>query len=83
MIHRWWGQTTTVITDSRGECGLLPVGVPEPLVAPITIEEGTVIEQYLLFLSILWELTYPATASAKSSGHLVNLPKAHYHFPGP
>ena len=54
-----------------------------PLVAPITSEGGITIEYYLLLLSLPWELTYPATATATCSGHLVNLLKAHYHFPGP
>ena len=81
----WQEQTTTVITDSRGGCGLLPLGVPEqaPLVAPITSEEGIAIEHYLLLFSLPWELTHPAAATAKCSGHIVNLPKAHYHFPEP
>ena len=79
------GKTTAVITDSRGGHGPLPLGVPEktPLVAIITLEEDIVVKHYLLLLSIPWELTHPAAASAKFSGHLVNLPKAHYHFPGP
>ena len=64
---------------------MLPLGVPEqaPLVAPITSEKGTAIEYYLFFLLLLWELTHPTAATAKCSGNLVNLPKAHYHFPGP
>ena len=28
LVYRWWGQTTTVITDSRGGHGLLPLGGP-------------------------------------------------------
>ena len=48
-----------------------------------TTEEGTVTKHHLLLLSLPWELTHPATATVKCSGHLVNLPKAHYHFPGP
>ena len=83
MVYRWWGQTTTVITDSRGGHGPIPLGVPEqaPLVAPITSEEGVVIEHYLLLLSLPWELTH--TATAECSGYLVNLPKSQYHFPEP
>ena len=48
------GQTTTVITDSRGGLGPLPLGIPEqaPLAALITSEEGIAIEHYLLFLSL-------------------------------
>ena len=85
MVYRWQGQTAAVITNSRGGRELLPLEVPEqaPLVAPITSEEGIAIEHYLLLLSLPWELTHPAAATAKCSGHLVNLPKAHYHFPGP
>ena len=85
MVCGWQGQTTTVITDCRG--GHVPrlLGAPEqaPLAVPVTSEEGIVIKHYLLLLSLPWELTHPAAATAKCSGHLVNLPKAHYHFPGP
>ena len=72
-------------TDSRGGCGPLLLGVPEqaPFVAPIASEKGIAIEHYLLLLSLLWELTHTAAATARCSGHLINLPKAHYHFPGP
>ena len=59
VVYRWQGKTTTVTTDSRGGHGLLPLAVPQqaPLVAPITSEEGTAIEYYLLLLSLPWELT--------------------------
>ena len=85
MVYRWQGQTTAVITDSRSEHGLLQLGDPEqaPLLAPITSEEGTAIKHKLLLLSLPWELMYPAAATAKCSGHLEDLPKAYYHFPGP
>ena len=42
-------------------------------------EEGIVIKHYLWLLSLPWELTQ----SAKYSVHLINLPKAYCHFPGP
>ena len=74
------GQTTTVITDSRDRCGLLPIGVPEQ--AP-PAEEGTAIKHKLLLLSLPWELIQPAVAAAKCSGHIEDLPRAYYHFPGP
>ena len=85
MVYRCRGQTTKIITVSRDDQGLLPLGVPEqaPPVVPITSEEGIAIEHYLLLLSFPWELTHPAAAIAKYSGHLVGLPGAHYHFPGP
>ena len=84
MVYRWWGQTTTVITDSRDGHGLLPIGVPEqaPLVVPITSEEGIAIEHKLLLLSLPWELTHTAVATAKCSGHLEDLTRAYPHFPG-
>lgn len=43
MVCRYWGQTTAVITDSKGGRGLTPLGVAKqaPLAAPITSEEGT------------------------------------------
>ena len=58
VAYRWERQTT-LIADSRGGHGMPPLGVPEqaPLVAPITSEEGTAIEYYLLLLSLPWELT--------------------------
>ena len=72
MVYRWQGQTT-VITDSRGGRGPLPLGVPEqaPLVAPTT-SEGTaekdiVTEHHLLLLLHPWEHTHPAAATAKHS----------------
>ena len=79
------GQTTAVITNSRGGRGPLPLGVPEqaPPSFPITSEEGTAIKHKLLLLLLPWELTHPAAATAKCSGHFVDLPRAHYHFPGP
>ena len=84
MVCRWWGQSTTVISDSRGGHGPLPLGVHEqaPLAAPVTSEEGTAIEYYLLVLLLPWELTHPAAAAVKCSEHLVNLCKSHYNFPG-
>ena len=83
MACRWQGNTTPVITDSRG--GPLTLGVPEQaqLVAPITSEEDSAMEYYLFLLSLSWELTHPAAATTKCPGHLVNLLKAHYHSPGP
>ena len=86
LLHVWsigWGQTTAVITDSRDGHGLLPVGVPEqaPPAVPIISEEGITIKHKLL-LSLPGELTHPALATAKCSGHLEDLPRAYYHFPG-
>ena len=86
MIHRWQGQTTIVITDSRDGHDPLPLGVHEqaPLAAPVTsedtTEEGFVTKHHLLLLSLPWELTHPATVTAKCSGHHLNLPEAFYHF---
>ena len=78
------GQTSTVITDSRDGHGLLPIGVHEqaPPVVPITSEEGIAIKHKLLLLSLPWELTHPAAATAKCAG-LADLPRAYDHFPGP
>ena len=89
MVYRWQGQTTLLIPDSRGGNGLPPLGVHEqvPLVVLITsegtTEEDIVTEHHLLLLSLPWELTYPATATAKCSRHCLNLPEAHFDFPGP
>ena len=53
MICSRWGQTTTVITDSRHSRGPLPLGVPEqaPLVVLITSEESIAIKHKLWLLS--------------------------------
>ena len=85
MVYRWWGQTTTVVTDSRDGHGLLPIGVPEqaPAAVPITSEEGIAMKHKLLLLSLPWELMHPAVTTAKCSGQLEDLPRAYYHFPGP
>ena len=87
MVYRWWGQTTEVISDSRGGHGLPPLCEQTPFGVPVTLEhcteEGTVTKKYLLLLSLPWECTQPATANAKCSRHHLNLPEAHYHFPGP
>ena len=85
MVYRWQGQTTAVITGSRDGHGPLPLGVPEQAlpVVPVISEEGIAIKHKLLLLSLPWELTHPAAAAtAKCSGHLVDLPTAHYSFPG-
>ena len=52
MVYRWQEQSTTVITDSRGGHGPLPLEVPEqaPLDTPITSEDGMMIENYLVLL---------------------------------
>ena len=44
------GETTAVITDSRGGHALLSLGIPKqaPLEAPVTSEEDTAIKHYLL-----------------------------------
>ena len=71
-------------TDGRGkpsQLSLAPeVGVACYLWGSVnrhhSAEEGTVTEQYPLLLSLPWELTHPATATAKCSGNHLNLPKA-------
>ena len=82
MVYSWWEQTTTVITDSRDGHGLHPIGVPKqaPPAVPITLDEGVAIKHKLLLLSLPWELTSPAVATAKYSGHLEVLPRDYYHF---
>ena len=78
MVYRWQGQTTTVIIDSRDGHDLLPIGVPEqaPPVVPITSEAGIATKHKMLLLLLPWELTHPAIATAKCSGHLEDLPRA-------
>ena len=86
MVYRWQGQTTTVISDSRGGHGLLPLGVHEqaPLEAPVTSEgttdEGIMTEHHLLLVLHPWEHTGPAAATAECSGQCPQL--GHCHFPG-
>ena len=55
---------------------------PAPPAATVISEEDIVIEHYLLLLSLPWEHTHPAAATAKCSGHPENMPKANHHFPG-
>ena len=75
--------------ETREGHGFPPLGAHEeaPLAAPVTSEgttvENIVTEHHLLLLSLLWEFTRPATATAKCSGHCLNLPETHWHFPGP
>ena len=68
-----WGQTTTVISDSRGGCGCHLQGSMNSTTCSLnhfkgTTEEGFVTEHHLL-LSLSWEHTCLAAANAKSSGH--------------
>ena len=57
MVYRWWGKTTTVISDSTGEHGLPPLGVHEqaatatPITSEVTTDGGILIEHHLLWLS--------------------------------
>ena len=70
MAYKWWRQNTTVITEARYGHGPLPLGVPEqaPTVVPVTSEDGIAIKHKLL---------------CSHSGHLADLSRVHYHFPGP
>ena len=65
------GANQRSFTDSSVGHGLLPVGVPEQAspAVPITSEGVTAIKHKLLFFSFPWELTHPAAATAKCSGH--------------
>ena len=81
MDYRWQGQATTIVTDSRDGHGPLQLQFLEqaPALLPITSDESLRIE---LLLSRPWDLTHPYAITAKCPGHLVDLPGAHYHFPG-
>ena len=89
VVYSWWGQTTTVITDSRGGHGPPPLEVHQqaPLTALITsegtTEEGIATECHQLLLSLLWKPTHLATTTVKCSGHHLNWPEPHYRFPEP
>ena len=56
VVCRWQGQTTAVITDSRGGHGPPPPGIPEqeplrvPTTSESTAEEDIVMEHHLLLL---------------------------------
>ena len=88
VVYRQQGQTTAVISGTRGGRGLLPLGVCEqaPLAASVTSEvskeEGTATNHQWLLLSLPWELTCPASATAKHSGRHLHLSDP-CHFPGP
>ena len=68
------GGKTPQPSDSRSRCALPPLEGPEeaPSVTPVTTgvsaEEGTATDHHLLLLSLPWEDTCPAAASAKCSG---------------
>ena len=74
MVCRWQGQTTAVITDSRGGHGPLQLGIPEkePRAAPATsegtTEEDIAMEHHLLLISLPWKYTHPGTATGKYLG---------------
>ena len=67
---------TPVISDSRGGCGQSPLEVHEqaPLSAPITsegtIEMDIVTKHHLYLLSLPWEFTHPAIATAKKTQYV-------------
>ena len=83
------GQTTAAISKSRGGHGPLPLGICEqaPLAAPVTSRvvtgESTATKHHVLLPSLCWEHTHPAFATEKGSGHQIQLPQGHCHFPGP
>jgi len=74
MGYRWQEQSTAAISDYRGGCGLLPLGVCEQapsaalVTSEISAEEGTATKCHPLLLSLPWESTCPATATVKCSG---------------
>ena len=84
MVYRWWGKTQ-VISDSIGGHGPPPlaVHVQVPPTTPGTseagTEEGKATKHHLLLLSLPWEHTCPAnaTATAKCSGHHLNRSEVH------
>ena len=74
MVYRQQGQTTAVISDSTGGCGLPPLGFHEqtPSTAPVTSEdgreEGTATKYHPLLFSLPWEHTRPNTATTNALG---------------
>ena len=70
MVYRWWGQTTTVISESRGRHGPPPLRVPEQAqLAALITSEGTteedIVTKHQLFLPR--EDTCPAAATATAT----------------
>ena len=55
--------------------------VKVPVTSEVGKEEGTAIEHHLLLLSLPWEHTHPAAATAKCSRHCLHTPY-HCYFPG-
>ena len=74
VVCRWQGQTATIISDSRGGSGPLPLGIPEqkslasPATPEGTAEKDIATEHHLLLLSLPREHIRPAAAPAKHSG---------------
>ena len=79
----------SVISDSRGGCGLPPLAIHEqappaiPVTSEVGTEEGSVTAHYLLLLTLPWECTCPATAIAKCFRHCLHLLEGYCYFPGP
>ena len=79
VIYRWQGLIEVVVSETRERHGLPPLGACEwaPTVAPVISGVGkkkkkkkisTATEYYPLLLSLPWEHTCPAAATAKHSG---------------
>ena len=86
MVCRWRGQSTAVISDSRGGSGLPPLRVHEQAlpVAPVTsegtTEESIVTKHRLLLVSLRWEHTHLLLPLPNSLGSAPILD--HCPFPG-
>ena len=67
-------QTTAIIYDSREGHEPAPIGVHEqtlftaPITSDSTTEEGLATKHHMLLLSLLWELTHSAAATANVLG---------------
>ena len=89
LLGLWVVGETTTILDARGWHGLTPLEVHElarheaPVTSGVAAEEGTATECHLLLLSLTWECTQPAAATAKGSGCCLYLAEGHCHFPEP
>ena len=53
----------------------------DPVTSEVSKKEGTPAKHHPLLLSLPWEHIQPTAATAKCSGHCLNLFEAHYHFP--
>ena len=87
LLHDLWAVgSVSAISDSRGGHCLPLLGVcekPRAAALQVATEEDPATEHHLVLLSLPWECTWPAAATAKCSRHILHLPEDNCHFPEP